>query len=898
MHLGRFRATMTALLGVMLILLLLASAASANTVLHVSATKGHDTGNCQSSPCKTLGYAITQGRAVPDLITIEAGPGRYSEDLALGSADSGLRIVGAGTSTNPATSTILTGVSGNPTLNADSSGASSSLGLTDLRIVNPPGDADPVFVGDETDLELDHVRIDAQGIGPGIIDGISEISLIDSPVTLANPADTNFAVGPGGSSVTLQDSPILVAGQGAGVQNGGGPVSVTKSAITLESASGSGTAIDNGGARVTVVGSPIMVKGGGSGITNGGAPVTVTNSPITLANASGSANAIQNGGKPVTVSGSPIVVKGTGAGISNGGAPVSVTDSPIKLQNAASSSSGIANGGQSVTVVGSSITVQGSGDGISNGGAPVTVKRSPITLATGSGTGDGIYNGGQPVTIAGSPIVVEGDGNGINNGGAPVSVTGSPITLTNSSGSGAAIYNPGSSVTASGSALVVKGTGDGIIDGGGSVTLRGSPISLKNATATNVAIEAGSTAISANQSSLVVDGLGNAISNSFGTTALSHLSVTMNNSSDSAPAITLGGPSSLSEVTLGGAWSGSAIDGSGSLAVADSKISSGGSPSAPLLTLQDGSAQGHAVSITRSVIRERSSAQNGVLASNVAMAVDSSALLGGSGLLFQTSSGAGRTLTVASSTIDAGAVGVRNAAPVKSLTASADNSSGSTAIVNVEGSILVEPPAAVRSGTNGTAVVNCSHTEVPNTTQTASASLGTIECATGTRGNTFTPSLAAIFAHPGSGIGLNPHWNGVDSVPASAISLPAPFTDSSTDLLGHPRVQNGRGTCQAAVRDKGAVELTGHSGVVPSPKISGPSEVRVHTTAVFTASASNEPSGVSLTVSWHSSDGATATGKQFSHKFARKGKFTVSATVTGAPGCRASVSKQVTVKSH
>ena len=52
-----------------------ASAVHARTILTV-ATTGTDTGNCQSSPCKTLGYALTQA-SPNDSIVIH--PGSYPE---------------------------------------------------------------------------------------------------------------------------------------------------------------------------------------------------------------------------------------------------------------------------------------------------------------------------------------------------------------------------------------------------------------------------------------------------------------------------------------------------------------------------------------------------------------------------------------------------------------------------------------------------------------------------------------------------------------------------------------------------------------------------------------------------------------------------------------------------
>ena len=79
-----------------------ASPAHARSTLKV-ATRGSDTGNCRSRPCKTLGYALTQARAHG---TIVIGPGTYPES---GNANvvspglTGLRIRSAG----PAARTVI-----------------------------------------------------------------------------------------------------------------------------------------------------------------------------------------------------------------------------------------------------------------------------------------------------------------------------------------------------------------------------------------------------------------------------------------------------------------------------------------------------------------------------------------------------------------------------------------------------------------------------------------------------------------------------------------------------------------------------------------------------------------------------------------------------------------------
>ena len=67
------------------------------------ATTGSDSGNCQSGPCKTLGYALTQ--ASPN-DTIVIGPGTYPESdhaNVVSPGLTGLRI----RSTGPAARTVI-----------------------------------------------------------------------------------------------------------------------------------------------------------------------------------------------------------------------------------------------------------------------------------------------------------------------------------------------------------------------------------------------------------------------------------------------------------------------------------------------------------------------------------------------------------------------------------------------------------------------------------------------------------------------------------------------------------------------------------------------------------------------------------------------------------------------
>ena len=210
------------------------------------------------------------------------------------------------------------------------------------------------------------------------------------------------------------------------------------------------------------------------------------------------------------------------------------------------------------------------------------------------------------------------------------------------------------------------------------------------------------------------------------------------------------------------------------------------------------------------------------------------------------------------------------------------------------GSILVEGPKATASG-GGSSSLTCVNTDVVGTSQAASASLGQIDCATGTNGNTFTQSLGDLFANPAPDYTLKPGSTAIDSVPESALAPPAGITPSPTDLAGAARVVNGLDTCAAGLRDKGALELAGHEGVVPAAAAAGPPTVTAGTPAAFAASAPNVPAGTELTFAWAFSDGATASGPQVSHSFSAVGPASATVTVTAPGGCVGTATAALTV---
>jgi hypothetical protein len=131
----------------------------------------------------------------------------------------------------------------------------------------------------------------------------------------------------------------------------------------------------------------------------------------------------------------------------------------------------------------------------------------------------------------------------------------------------------------------------------------------------------------------------------------------------------------------------------------------------------------------------------------------------------------------------------------------------------------LEPQAALKGGApEATASIDCTYSAVPDQTQTATATEGTIACANGTNGDVASAPPSSLFSAPITS--YTPLFGSpvVDSVPAGAISLPSSLTPSSTDLAGNPRVTDGNGDC-APVQDMGAIELQGHAATCPSAPV-------------------------------------------------------------------------------
>src|SRR5581483_5131553 len=109
-------------------------------------------------------------------------------------------------------------------------------------------------------------------------------------------------------------------------------------------------------------------------------------------------------------------------------------------------------------------------------------------------------------------------------------------------------------------------------------------------------------------------------------------------------------------------------------------------------------------------------------ATNTDLTLDSSLVSGGAGIAYDVGTGENRTLTVAASTLDADTLGVRDT-NASSLVASVDSNPASTATVNIEDSILLEPPAAERPNSTGNLSIDCADSETPSTSQTQEGTL-------------------------------------------------------------------------------------------------------------------------------------------------------------------------------
>ena len=288
---------------------------------------------------------------------------------------------------------------------------------------------------------------------------------------------------------------------------------------------------------------------------------------------------------------------------------------------------------------------------------------------------------------------------------------------------------------------------------------------------------------------------------------LQNVAVEMQEPTSTATAVYVSQASAtLDHLSVGGPWKGAALDAGGSVTLRDSNLS-GGATGAPVANLGT-TPTDHLTTIVRSRLQQTAGNTSPVLnASDTDILIDCLLLLGSGNIVSLTNStGAGRTITVVSSTLDAGALGVSDGGMTRAVYGSASGV-GSRTDTAVRGSVLLEPLANATSA-GAAASGTCRDSDTPDQTQTADATHGAIDCSHAAGNATSAP--ANLFAAPGSDYNLKPGSSAVDAVPEPA----AAGAVSSADLAGNPRVLDGNLDCNA-VRDRGALELTGRANTPP-----------------------------------------------------------------------------------
>jgi hypothetical protein len=301
-------------------------------------------------------------------------------------------------------------------------------------------------------------------------------------------------------------------------------------------------------------------------------------------------------------------------------------------------------------------------------------------------------------------------------------------------------------------------------------------------------------------------------------TTIDGAKVDMANPSTKAEAVggaTLGAPLTAERLEVEGTWPGAAFLGlGGKVTLSDSKLIANTSKTAPAVDYV-GFGEGNNLLIQRSLLQAGPEAERGALATESAnVTVDSSEVLGGvNGVYFSNKQAGARTLTIAGSTIDAGATGVTgDAFGVHGVEVEAKGTSASTASALIEGSIVLEQQAS-NDEAGDEASVSCSYSSIPEQSRPAKGTEGALACAAGTNGNTSSAAeLGSLFSEPFKTYELSPSSSAIDSVPVSAITLPFGLTPSSTDRVGNLRFEDL--DC-VAFQDKGALQLQGHSTPCP-----------------------------------------------------------------------------------
>jgi hypothetical protein len=408
------------------------------------------------------------------------------------------------------------------------------------------------------------------------------------------------------------------------------------------------------------------------------------------------------------------------------------------------------------------------------------------------------------------------------------------------------------SLTVNGGSVTMETGNEGtaIEDDAVPLSLNGVGLTVANG-AKGSALEAGLAPISL--SNVTID-LGNTAANAAIETefpsplSVNGLTISIANPSDSDPAVEQDlGSGTYDHLQVDGTWTGPGLESEGSATtIRDSRLTTTGTEPA-VASVESG--EGPGLLFQRSIASVPPTASYAVYVVNGNATLDSSEVLGGQdALVLVQSASKQRALTIAGSTVDAGVLGERDASGAHGVAVESAGTA-SVANVNIEGSIVLEPQTA-NAGPGDSANISCTYSDVPSQTQAATGTEGAINCAGGASGNTTTSPLTSLFSAPITDYALLPGSSAVDSVPASAISLPFGITPSATDLAGNPRVVDGNGDC-VSVQDKGALELQGHGIACPPTPIAVPKGLPVPPPAItgLTISPSSffaAPSGATI----------------------------------------------------
>jgi hypothetical protein len=459
----------------------------AATVRNVNASSGTDAGDCHSTLCRTIGYAVSQSASGDTIFLAGASGGMtYAEhDITVN-----ISVTISGPNGTPNTAIINAGHAGR--IFDVNMGASLTLSYVNLQNGGFDGFASGGCVRSVGALTFDHVNVmgctGSEGGGIGLRTG-GTLSLTNGTVS--------------GNTATVH---------GGGIDNTGGTLYLNGVTVSGNHATGNfgyGGGIYNAGTILAYVLSTTVrgndASGSGGGLVNYGA-MTVSLSTVGGANAGDGNTAGQNGGgiwNYGTLSVSSLrrirgnIAAAAGGGIFNTPTGMLTLDGSTLSGNTAtgtmtnSGGGGLYNdgihGGQqgSATITGTTISGNIAGAGIGSGGGGgiysagnLSVTDTTISNNTTAYTGGGIWARDGVFSLVNSIIsgntAPYSEGGGIEND-ATATITGSTIANNTSAAVGGGISHTGYDLTLTNS--TVSGNAAGGIRFNGAMTITGSTIS-------------------------------------------------------------------------------------------------------------------------------------------------------------------------------------------------------------------------------------------------------------------------------------------------------------------------------------------------------------------------------------------------------------------------------------